>query len=74
MTDNSAFLRGTLDVLILRALEGGPRHGYEVVTHLADRSGGTFQIEDGAFRRWAPDVDTGYACDPGYRVRVEAPG
>ena len=48
MTDNSSFLRGTLDVLILRALEHGPRHGYEVVTHLADGSGGAFRIEDGA--------------------------
>ena len=48
MTDNSSFLRGTLDLLILRALQNGRRHGYDVVTHLADRSDGAFRIDDGA--------------------------
>ena len=48
MTDRSPFLRGTLELLILRALQHGRRHGYDVVTHLADRSDGTFRIEDGA--------------------------
>lgn len=32
------------------------------------------QVADGAFTRWAPDIDTGYACDPGYRVSIDPPG
>jgi transcriptional regulator len=39
-------LQGTLDVLILRALADGPRHGYAVSRWVRDRTGGTLQIED----------------------------
>lgn len=48
MTDSLRLLRGTLDVLILRTLEGGPRHGYDIVSAIADRSDGALRIEDGA--------------------------
>jgi PadR family transcriptional regulator, regulatory protein PadR len=40
--------RGTLHVLILRRLAGGPLHGYAIATEIADRSGGLFALEDGA--------------------------
>ncbi|MEZ5316240.1 MAG: PadR family transcriptional regulator [Vicinamibacterales bacterium] len=39
-------LQGTLDVLILRALADGPRHGYAVSRWVRDRTDGTLQIED----------------------------
>ncbi len=39
-------LQGTLDVMILRALAGGPRHGYAVSRWVRERTGGTVQIED----------------------------
>jgi transcriptional regulator len=39
-------LQGTLDVLILRALADGPRHGYAVSRWVRDRTGGALQIED----------------------------
>lgn len=39
-------LQGTLDVLILRALADGPRHGYAVSRWVRDRTAGTLQIED----------------------------
>jgi PadR family transcriptional regulator, regulatory protein PadR len=42
------FLQGTLDVLILRALEGGPLHGYDVVAWIFDATGGLLEIEEGA--------------------------
>lgn len=39
-------LQGTLDVLILRALADGPRHGYAVSRWVRERTDGTLQIED----------------------------
>lgn len=41
-------LPGTLDVLVLAALEGGSRHGYDVAEWIRARSSDTLQIEDGA--------------------------
>lgn len=41
-------LHGTLDVLILRALAAGPRHGYAVSRWIEDRTAGLFAIEDAA--------------------------
>lgn len=42
-------LYGTLEMLILRALElAGPMHGVGVADHIASRSGGFFQVEEGS--------------------------
>ena len=41
-------LRGTLDVLVLRALNWGPMHGYAVARFIRDGSDGSFRILDGA--------------------------
>lgn len=41
-------VRGTLDVLVLRALNWGPMHGFEITTWLEDQSGGKLDVEDGA--------------------------
>lgn len=41
-------VRGTLDVLVLRALNWGPMHGFEITTWLEERSGGKLGVEDGA--------------------------
>jgi transcriptional regulator len=41
-------LRGTLHVLILRTLAGGPLHGYAIATSIGARTGGVLEIEDGA--------------------------
>ena len=42
-------LYGTLELLILRALEvGGAMHGVSVADHIAVRSGGVFQVEEGS--------------------------
>jgi PadR family transcriptional regulator PadR len=41
-------LHGTLDVLILKALAEGPRHGYDIVRHIASSTGGAVGIEDGS--------------------------
>ncbi len=41
-------LQGTLDVLVLKALDSETRHGYGVATWVRQVTGGTLQIEDGA--------------------------
>jgi len=45
-TESLDLMQGTLDVLILRALTEGPRHGYAVARWVRDRTGGTIEIED----------------------------
>jgi PadR family transcriptional regulator PadR len=48
MGDTSlSLLRGTLDLLILRALAGGPRHGYEISEWLDVATDGTLLLEEG---------------------------
>ena len=44
----SDFLHGTLDVLILKTLSRGPRHGYAIARWLETGSGDALQIEDGS--------------------------
>ena len=46
--DNLDLLKGTLDVLVLKALTWGPRHGYAVARWIEDATRGTLQIEEGA--------------------------
>ena len=41
-------MAGTLDMLILRALAGGERHGYAVAEFIERRSEGWLQVEEGA--------------------------
>jgi transcriptional regulator len=41
-------LKGTLDMLVLKALTWGPRHGYAVARWIEDATRGTLQVEDGA--------------------------
>lgn len=46
--DTLTLLQGTLDVLVLKALTFGPRHGYAVAQWIRDVTDGTLEIEDGA--------------------------
>jgi len=39
-------LQGTLDVLVLRALSGRPRHGYDVSRWIHDRTDATLRVDD----------------------------
>lgn len=41
-------LHGTLDVLVLRTLSWGPRHGYAIARWIEDTGGDALQIEDGS--------------------------
>ena len=41
-------LKGTLDVLILKTLSGGPMHGYAVSRWIREVTGDAFRVEEGA--------------------------
>jgi PadR family transcriptional regulator, regulatory protein PadR len=41
-------LQGTVDLLILRALQAGPAHGYAVSRWIRDRTEGVLSMEDAA--------------------------
>jgi PadR family transcriptional regulator PadR len=47
-TEDLDLLRGTLDLLILKTLSWGPRHGLEVLRWIEQQSRNTLQIEEGA--------------------------
>src|SRR5881392_351196 len=42
-------LKGSLDLLVLRALNWSPMHGFEIVTWLERAANGSLEIEDSAF-------------------------
>ena len=41
-------LKGTLDVLVLKALAWTPMHGFEITCWLEEQSGGALEVEDSA--------------------------
>jgi PadR family transcriptional regulator, regulatory protein PadR len=54
-------LKGTLDLMILKSLSGGPRHGYGVMRWIRSTTDGALAVDDGALypalhrlvaRRW----------------------
>ena len=46
--DRMEFVRGTLDVVVLKALTWGPMHGYAVSRWVADATEGRLDIGEGA--------------------------
>ena len=46
--DDPSLLQGTLDLLVLRTLAWGPRHGYAVARWIRDTSDDTLTVEDRA--------------------------
>lgn len=43
-----AVIKGTLDVLVLKALTWSPMHGFEITAWLEQHSGGSLEVEDSA--------------------------
>jgi transcriptional regulator len=43
-----SLLQGTADLLLLRALQGGPAHGYAISRWVRERTDGVLAIEDAA--------------------------
>ena len=49
MSDESTeLLKGTLDVLILKTLSWGPRHGYAITRWIRERTENVLLVEEGA--------------------------
>ena len=48
MADTVPLVKGTLDVLVLKALAWAPMHGFEITTWLEARSGGGLGVRDSA--------------------------
>lgn len=48
MASQLALVRGTLDVLVLKALTWSPMHGFEITEWLERQSGGKLDVEDSA--------------------------
>jgi PadR family transcriptional regulator PadR len=46
--DSLSVVKGTLDVLVLKALSWAPMHGFEITEWLETRSGGRLEIDDSA--------------------------
>ncbi|HSJ62588.1 MAG TPA: PadR family transcriptional regulator [Gemmatimonadaceae bacterium] len=46
--DDLPLLQGTLDVLVLKTLSWGPRHGYQVAQWIRDTTDAELQVEDRA--------------------------
>lgn len=46
--DRLSVLKGTLDVLVLKALVTSPMHGFEIASWLEQRSSGSLDVDDGA--------------------------
>jgi PadR family transcriptional regulator len=46
--DDLQLLQGTLDVLVLKAVSLGPRHGYEIARWIRDTTDAELQVEDRA--------------------------
>lgn len=41
-------IKGTLDILVLKALSWAPMHGFEIASWLEERSAGSLEIDDSA--------------------------
>ena len=48
MADPLPLVKGTLDVLVLKALSWTPMHGFEITQWLEARSGGALGVQDSA--------------------------
>jgi transcriptional regulator len=44
----AALLQGTLDLLVLRTLSGGPLHGYAIARHILASSDDVLLVEEGS--------------------------
>ena len=48
MPDQMELVQGTLDMLVLKTLTWGPRHGYAVARWIAETTDDTLVVEEGA--------------------------
>ena len=46
--EKAELMQGTLDMLILRTLRAGAKHGYAIARHIQETSDGLLQVEEGS--------------------------
>jgi PadR family transcriptional regulator PadR len=46
--EKQELMQGTLDMLILRTLRAGTRHGYAIAQHIQETSDGILRVEEGS--------------------------
>jgi PadR family transcriptional regulator PadR len=46
--EKTDLIQGTLDMLILRTLRSGAKHGYAIAEHIQETSDGFLQVEEGS--------------------------
>ena len=47
-TQPTDLLQGTLDLMVLKVLTWGPRHGYAIARLIEERTGETLRVEEGS--------------------------
>jgi PadR family transcriptional regulator, regulatory protein PadR len=60
-------LQGTLDVLVLRTLASGPKHGYGIATLIHQRTEGDLAVEDAALYQALHRLDRQDLVEPEWR-------
>ena len=81
----TVFAHGELRLYLLALLDAGPKHGYELITELTERFGGTYRPsagtiyprlarleDDGLVRRRADGRKTTYELTPAGRAEIDA--
>jgi transcriptional regulator len=61
-------VQGTLDLIVLRTLAGGPSHGYGIAVAVNDRTGGDLSIEDAALYQSLHRLDRQGLVDAEWRA------
>ncbi len=60
-------VQGTLDLLVLRTLQGGPMHGYGIAVAVRERTAGDLNIEDAALYQSLHRLDRQGFVDAAWR-------
>jgi PadR family transcriptional regulator, regulatory protein PadR len=68
MGSGTPVVKGTLDVLVLKALSWNPMHGYEITRWVEDHSGGRIDVEDSALYQALYRLEERSFIDPEWRV------
>jgi DNA-binding PadR family transcriptional regulator len=56
---NRAVLQGTVDLLVLKTLSWGPRHGYAIARWIEETTDDVLRIEEGSVPRPLPHAEAG---------------
>ena len=61
--------RGTLELVLLALLKDGDRYGYEIVTELAERTNGRFEMREGTLYPVLYRLEEGKLVEPYWQTQ-----